>query len=151
MFNDVTLEVLLSGIIGAIVGAYGTYIGAIRLERTRDLEKERKQRKQYLSWLKKEIDFNEQLGTSNQTTNSKIRFQIKGYEAALANSKILPSKLFEIINPLYKEIAKYNTLADYDQDKIAYGGGYLDESLLRQSTQVLLEIERIRPLIGNLR
>lgn len=137
------LSGLIGVIIGSIIGAIATYFAAIRgakvsisesakadLERRRS--EEEKLKRSMLNALLAEIDDNLKLAEKVQISHAKIRFLSDAYEQIKRRIDFIPSELIETLRAAYAEAARFNVLADYDQAKVSYGGGHLDESLRKQ-------------------
>ncbi|MBI2443799.1 MAG: hypothetical protein HYV42_00975 [Candidatus Magasanikbacteria bacterium] len=141
---------LLSGFFGSIIGAGVTYFATIKsiretaeLDVQRRLEHERDLVKQILNYLKEELDFNLSLSDNIMVNGAKIRFLDKAYEMAKLNAGILPGDMIKTLNPIYREIIRYNSLVDFDQAALSYGDGRLDEAIFKQGTQVKLGIQKV--------
>jgi len=138
---------LLGALIGSIIGAIATYKAAIRgaqvsIEGSIKADSKRRRyetnelKKQIINHLISEIEDNLQLSEKARISYAKIRFFNEAYEMAKAHAQVLPSGLLKPLRPAYVEVARYNILADYDQEKISHGGGYLDNALTKQVEEV---------------
>ena len=65
-----------------------------------------------------------------------MRFSTSAFELASANAPKLDGALLKVITPVYLEIRRYNSLADYDQARVNYGTGALDEQLKIRAAEV---------------
>lgn len=146
---------LIGAIIGSIIGALATYKAAIKgakvsIEETSKVETRRQKgldenfRKQIIRYLNEELESNLELTKNIQISRAKIRFLDKAFENTRVNARLMPQDLFEILRPLYVEIWRFNVLADYDQEKVPWGGGYLDDALVKQGEVIKTKIEDVK-------
>lgn len=149
------LNNLLSGLVGAILGAIFSYKATIKaakisMRESAKLEFERRQqqdndlKRQVVSYLDSELEFNRSLTSNEQISHAKVRFMDKAFEMAKTNARNLPAGLIDLLSPIYIEIVRFNVLADYDQEKVAFGGGYLDEALKIQAKLIENKILEIK-------
>jgi len=135
----------LGALIGSIIGAIATYKAAIKstlasIEGSIKADSKRRSyetnelKRQIINYLISEIKDNLQLSKKAKISYAKIRFFNEAYEMAKTHAQILPSGILKLLRPAYVEIARYNVLADYDQEK--HGHGYLDNALAKQAKEV---------------
>lgn len=138
---------LIGALIGSIIGAIATYKAAIKGAKVSieesvkiDIKQHRYEtntlKKQVINHLISEANDNLKLSENIKIGHAKIRFLNEAYEMAKLHAQVLPIATLEMLRPAYVEVIKYNALADYDQAKVSYGGGYLDNALIKQAELV---------------
>lgn len=138
---------LIGALIGSVIGAAATYKAAIKGAEVSIKESTKldlKRRKHEEDWLKKqvinhlisEIKDNLKLSENVKIYHAKIRFLDEAYEMAKLHAQVLPKEILGLLRSAYVEVTRYNVLADYDQEKVSYGAGYLDDALEKQAEKV---------------
>ena len=112
---------LLSGLIGAVIGAGATVLATwFAINKTAKIDQERRQQQslelksQIIKSLKIEIEYNLELAKVIFIGDAKVPFSNDAYQLSKVNSSIMPPELFDLISPVYEEITKYNSLIRYD-------------------------------------
>ncbi|MBI2846012.1 MAG: hypothetical protein HYX86_05645 [Chloroflexi bacterium] len=138
---------LLSGFIGALVGGFLSYMGAIKAaERTikATYQQEREKRKTEEEQTKHsiarrllaEVSENLLLAEEVQIAHAKIRFITDVWSSVKGALFFLGEDLQEDLQRGYADIHRYNVLAEYEQVKVGYGTGYLDKAIIERGQKV---------------
>ena len=113
---------LLSGLIGAVIGAGATILASwFAIMKTAKMDLKRRRQQEYelktriIKSLEVEIEDNIKLSEEVFISHAKVPFINDAYQLSKLNAPILPPELFGIISPVYAEIAKYNAIIGYDQ------------------------------------
>lgn len=149
---------LLGAIFGSIIGAIASYKAAIRgaqisIKETAKLDIERRKQNekqlkgQILRFVNEELESNLALAQNIRISHAKIRFNSQAFEMAKLNAQILPDEFILLILPVYIEVIRFNTLANYDQEKVSWGGGYLDDALEKQAVEIKNKINEVLPKV----
>jgi len=147
---------LIGAIIGSLIGGIATYFTTIKgaktsIDAAAKLDADRRARDennltdQVLDSLNEELKFNLQLTETARLSSLRIRFIDRAFEFAMTNARVLPEGLIKLLNPVYIEICRFNILAEYDQEKIPFGLGSLDDSLRAQSERIKEAIKKVTP------
>ena len=135
---------LSSGVIGAfggaLIGGIASYLGAIHAAKITigetvkaDLEKretENIERQKMLLWaLLAEVNDNLLMAEDMFVGYAKIRYSTDIYEQIRLNTDIIPTDAVMPAREAYAAAARFNSLAEYDQQKIQPGIGSLDKAL----------------------
>ncbi|MFZ5366500.1 MAG: hypothetical protein ACOZBZ_04420 [Patescibacteria group bacterium] len=141
------LSNLLSGLIGAVIGGLLSYFGSIKAaeksikavyeqESEKRKEEEEKARASTVKRLLAEVNENLALTENIMVNNAKIRFITEAWSTAKGDIYFLSEELQENLQKSYTKIHRYNVLVDYDLGKVSYGGGFLDQPLLKAAEEV---------------
>ncbi len=142
---------LIGAIIGSVIGAIATYFAAIKgaktsIEETVKVESKKQRQldknleEQIIQSLREELEHNLQLASNSTIGSAKVRFLDKAFEMASASARLLPKEILTNLRPVYVEVWRFNILANYDQEKVPWGLGSLDEALKRQAEVVKAKI-----------
>lgn len=152
------LSGLIGSIFGAVVGGYYSYKGAMDSAKTqidnlysqerekREYEKKREEQNMFNSLIS-EAKENLDLATRWQASHSKSILSTETWSIYKGSISPLPASLQDKIIKAYAEIKRYNSLAEYDRQKVAVGHGMLDQPIQQQATVV---VNVLTPLIEEL-
>ncbi|MGB3346419.1 MAG: hypothetical protein WBA71_04100 [Candidatus Humimicrobiia bacterium] len=138
---------LLSGLIGAIIGGFLSYLGSIKAaektvkalyqqEAKKKKEEEQELRRSVAKRLLAEVKENLSLSDEVQISHAKIRFITEIWSVVKGNIYFLKEELQENLQKAYSEIHRYNVLADYDQEKVPLTMGSLDSAIVERAQKV---------------
>lgn len=138
---------LLSGLIGAIIGGFLSYLGSLKAaEKTvkalyqQEAEKKEEEKKELkrsvVNRLLVEVKENLSLSDNVQISHAKIRFITEIWSVVKSNIYFLNEELQENLQKAYSEIHRYNVLADYDQEKVPLTMGSLDSAIVERAQKV---------------
>lgn len=156
--NHLYVTSLISGLLGALIGGYLSYRGAMDAtkkniealyehERRRRVYDKEKQGRAMLEAIIAESKQNLNLAKKWATSHSKTPFGTEAWALFKGAIDYLDSELQEKVLSLYSEIARYNALVDYDKAVVPYGHGSMDNAIQQQAEVVKTTLE---PLISEL-
>lgn len=152
------LSGLMGSIIGAIVGGYFSYKGAMDSAKTqiKNLYQQEKEKREYEKKREEEIMLNSLLSEAKENLELATKWQVHHSKSILSTEtwsiykgsiSSLPTSIQERIIKAYTEVKRYNSLAEYDRAKVPVGNGMLDQPIQQQAKVVT---DTLAPLIEEL-
>ncbi len=152
---------LLSGLIGAIIGGFLSYLGSLKAaEKTvnalyqQEVKKREEEKKELnrsvVNRLLAEVKENLSLSDNVQISHAKIRFITEIWSAVKGNIYFLKEDLQENLQKAYSKIHRYNVLADYDQEKVPLTMGSLDSAIVERAQKVKEALSLCEEKLDNL-
>ncbi len=157
--NHLYVTSLISGLLGAIIGGWLSYRGAMdatkkNIDALYEQEKKRrvydreKQGRAMLEALIAESKQNLNLATKWVTSHSKTPFSIEAWTLFKGSIDYLDNDVQERVLSLYSEIARYNALVDYDKAVVSFGSGAMDNAIQQQAGVVKAILDELVPDLG---
>lgn|SRR3990167_912768 len=156
--NHLYATSLVSGLLGALIGGYLSYKGAMdsakknidaiyEQERKRRVYEKEKEGRKMLEALIAESKQNLILANKWKTHHNKTPFSTESWALYKGSIDYLDGEIQERVLSVYSEINRYNALIDYDKAVVPFGHGSMDQAIQNQAEEVAKLIE---PMINDL-
>ena len=157
--NHLYVTSLISGLLGALIGGFLSYRGAMDAtkkniealyehERKRRVFDKEKQGRAMLEAVIAESKQNINLAIKWITSHSKTPFSTEAWSLFKGAIDYLDSDVQEKVLALYSEIARYNALVDYDKAVVPFGSGAMDSAIQAQAGVIKTMLEGLIPELG---
>lgn len=156
--NHLYATSLISGLLGALIGGYLSYRGAMdatkknidalyEQERKRRVFEKEKEGRKMLEALIAECKQNLLLAKKWRLHHSKAMFSTEAWSLYKGSIDYLDKEIQNKVLSAYSEINRYNALVDYDKSVLPFGHGGMDQPIQNQAEEV---VKLLEPLMNDL-